>query len=1040
MGIAVIVGPDIETRRRRLLQELSGHGQPVLITRTPALSHDLARSLAMASSAAGDHEGVAQMPVYSWRRFVEDLWLSFGDGRTIIDDAARMGVISRVVDARQPVGPDRPRDLLDYSGGRRLLADLVQTIGARELTDALGRGGLHRNVLAAAARCAEAERLDGYIEFPDVVEYLSCAECAPFSAVGFTGFVSLSDSELGLIARLAADGASVLLDLPDGKGVAALEPGQSAVSRLEDVGASIVALPGDEECVGWRVGVAGMLAAESCLPVELLVEESITLAVADDLQAEAVLVADRVENTIKQGVLPDQIVVLVRNNKQILRRLIPELERRNLPYAVNASMPLGSTGLGAAFVQLLRLALALDREGEPSDGAAATVHLMGAFLTSAYSGMETGDANRIDAGARAFSRPPVEIAADVARSRSTQPGFGPQSPIGRIAPGTRRWGGARVPEENAIEWKLIADCLLQNAQQATRSSWWGSRQDECAHAAIAGIIGSMLELGAQLDPDELLEQCLETQVPVGPSPHSRGRVVVGSAGAVAGRTFESVVICGLAAEIGTTAERSGSDRIAEESGIALGAAPTVRRALEDYAVLAGAISSVHLVWRESDRRDDQVERSALLDGILAAFGANPAAIGAVLRALRGGRREDSERLIASAIDECNLSPEEAERTSLVVAHIRRAHGTDPGVLAARCGASPTRTPQYEAPESCAPGVHRRGVIPIVFPEGYWEGRVLSPSAVENYVRCPYRWFLDSVLRTYALDDEFDAAAQGSAIHRVLELFYVRWVRELEHAELTVDDLPSARALFSDVVAEVVAELADPGSKVSIPGPSSRIEVELALESAWSIIEADASCKLYPPKTKPFRPTYFEWRFGSGAREDDVRSGLRSPDVHPDPVTVAGVSFAGTIDRIDTYRDPETGEELLAVVDYKASKGTTVNGLTMLERAKVQVPLYLLIAQEALGIRPALGGYAFYKSDDNMRYFASAELAGSQSSIKGDAFYEGLDAVRALVGDTVAGMRSGVIEPVIGQKRAEYASCGFCADKWCPEHISRGGKW
>ena len=42
--------------------------------------------------------------------------------------------------------------------------------------------------------------------------------------------------------------------------------------------------------------------------------------------------------------------------------------------------------------------------------------------------------------------------------------------------------------------------------------------------------------------------------------------------------------------------------------------------------------------------------------------------------------------------------------------------------------------------------------------------VLSPSAIEAYLSCPYRWFVERRLRLGALDEEFGPAEKGTFVH------------------------------------------------------------------------------------------------------------------------------------------------------------------------------------------------------------------------------------------------------------------------------------
>ena len=48
--------------------------------------------------------------------------------------------------------------------------------------------------------------------------------------------------------------------------------------------------------------------------------------------------------------------------------------------------------------------------------------------------------------------------------------------------------------------------------------------------------------------------------------------------------------------------------------------------------------------------------------------------------------------------------------------------------------------------------------------------MLSPSAIEAYLACPYRWFVERRLRPEPLDECFGAAEKGTFAHGLREAF------------------------------------------------------------------------------------------------------------------------------------------------------------------------------------------------------------------------------------------------------------------------------
>ena len=76
------------------------------------------------------------------------------------------------------------------------------------------------------------------------------------------------------------------------------------------------------------------------------------------------------------------------------------------------------------------------------------------------------------------------------------------------------------------------------------------------------------------------------------------------------------------------------------------------------------------------------------------------------------------------------------------------------------------------------------------PQKFGPKKTFSPTALEDYVACPFRFFLESVLRLEELDEpveEVEASLRGSAFHRALARFH-RELRDTNKIAATMDDL------------------------------------------------------------------------------------------------------------------------------------------------------------------------------------------------------------------------------------------------------------
>ncbi|HYP49210.1 MAG TPA: PD-(D/E)XK nuclease family protein, partial [Thermoleophilaceae bacterium] len=128
-----------------------------------------------------------------------------------------------------------------------------------------------------------------------------------------------------------------------------------------------------------------------------------------------------------------------------------------------------------------------------------------------------------------------------------------------------------------------------------------------------------------------------------------------------------------------------------------------------------------------------------------------------------------------------------------------------------------------------------------------------------------------------------------------------------------------------------------------------------------------------------------------------------------PVEIAdGVSVRGKIDRVDVWN----GHAL--VRDYKSGKNATDYKVSSWDKAnRFQVALYMIAAQEKLGLEPAGGVYMFLGGDERRgRGMVASDVDGL-----GDNFFDGdrrgpeefsqmLDWARGRITDAAGRMRRG----------------------------------
>lgn len=212
-----------------------------------------------------------------------------------------------------------------------------------------------------------------------------------------------------------------------------------------------------------------------------------------------------------------------------------------------------------------------------------------------------------------------------------------------------------------------------------------------------------------------------------------------------------------------------------------------------------------------------------------------------------------------------------------------------------------------------------------------EGLDLSPSAIESYLDCPYRWFVQRRLSLDAPDEGFGSLERGTFVHEVLQVFYLR-LREQGEPRVTTGNRERALALLDEVFDDVCAAqaLRRPGHRY-VPADRRERDLREALRPQLArYVAAEAS---FLPG---FAPAHLEWGYGQDGG-----------------VPYAGHWITGTVDRIDV-----DGEGRAVVVDYKTSLGPAYHlhgreeepGASFALPRKMQALIYARVVERLLGVR------------------------------------------------------------------------------------------
>lgn len=211
-----------------------------------------------------------------------------------------------------------------------------------------------------------------------------------------------------------------------------------------------------------------------------------------------------------------------------------------------------------------------------------------------------------------------------------------------------------------------------------------------------------------------------------------------------------------------------------------------------------------------------------------------------------------------------------------------------------------------------------------------EGLDLSPSAIESYLDCPYRWFVQRRLALEEPDEGFGSLERGTFVHEVLQDFYLR-LREEGEPRVTEANRERALALLGAVFDRACASqaLRKPGHRYV---PLDRRERDLRAGLLPKLERYVAAEAAFLPG---FAPTHLEWAYGQDGG-----------------VPYAGHWLVGTVDRIDVDTEGRA-----VVIDYKTSLGPAYHlhgrdeepgGAFALPR-RMQALIYARVAERLLGV-------------------------------------------------------------------------------------------
>jgi ATP-dependent helicase/DNAse subunit B len=789
------------------------------------------------------------------------------------------------------------------------------------------------------------------------------------------GFEDLTGAEWALLEALSAR-AEVIVSLP-------YEPGRDAFASLtrtaEDLGrladGRIEELPPSAEARSPVLGhLERFLFREEVPERTPELDGSVRFLEGAGIRGTLELVADEILGLLRDGTAAEEIAIVCPSLERWRAALDTAFATLDVPYSLEGRLRLGQTPFGQALLSLLRYAWLA---GERRD--------LFSFLRSPYSGLTRAHADFLEGRLRGRGVvEPARVEEEVQKLRG-QPlphldsVRSAQDPLTAV----RDLGRAMARAAHGLEAPPIHET---------------ARLDLRGHEAAVKLVKELegwRDLGGEVSREEVVALVADAPVRLGGAGEA-GRVAVLDLLRARTRRFEVVFVVGL--EEGRLPRRSqGSPFLDEErkaeleqasrSGRLLRTEPVSRDRYLFYTACTRPTRRLYLVREAASDDGAPREASPFWDEARALFADDEVERWtrrrplAALTWLLEAAPSERERLRALA----SLAPAEpATATSLA-----RANGWERRLDRALAA--------FQRPT--------RLTHPAVLEE-LRQKSSFSVTDLERFADCSSMWFVERLLQPRSIDAEVDARLRGTVAHQALFTFFKGLPKR------TGDERPRPENLEESLkfLRECLRDALQAHLRIDVPELERR-ELEQSLaRDLEKLVRREAE------SPSPLVPNRFEVSFGSERSAPELQRGL----------DLGGFTVSGKVDRID--RDPFGARGI--VVDYKS--GRSAHTAAEIERElHLQIPLYMLVLRDLVGIEPLGGVYRALAGEGQARGVLRAEaredgLPGFQRNdyVDEEAFWGGIERAQEHARATVGRIREGDV-----RHDPKRGSCPQWCDLW-----------
>ena len=261
--------------------------------------------------------------------------------------------------------------------------------------------------------------------------------------------------------------------------------------------------------------------------------------------------------------------------------------------------------------------------------------------------------------------------------------------------------------------------------------------------------------------------------------------------------------------------------------------------------------------------------------------------------------------------------------------------------------------------------------------------------LEVFADCSQRWLVERQIDPKSMDAEPDAMLRGQVAHQALHKFYAGLQKELGGVERVTDATFDMAFAFLEKCLDGALESWVRFDATDVQRAELRHSLLRDLEG-FLRDEAASMLTLVPRK--------LEVSFGSDRSAPELQRGLDLGD---------GIRLSGKIDRVD--QDPFGAQGI--VQDYKSGK-TAHSAVEIDREARLQIPLYMLVMRDLVGIEPLGGVYRALSGKrlkrGMLRASAKDELPGFATNdyLEEEAFWTQVETARTRAHDAAERIRAG----------------------------------